>query len=67
RRESEFDFSVRSHAGAEGLMQVMPGTARDVARDTGVAYDPEKVRNDWRYNAQLGASYLAQMAERFDG
>ncbi|MFU1477515.1 transglycosylase SLT domain-containing protein [Roseovarius sp. C7] len=67
RRESEFDFSVRSHAGAEGLMQVMPGTARDVARDSGVGYDPEKVRNDWRYNARLGAAYLAQMAERFDG
>ncbi|QYX56169.1 lytic transglycosylase domain-containing protein [Roseovarius sp. SCSIO 43702] len=67
RRESEFDPFVRSGAGAEGLMQLMPGTGRDVARDTGVAYDRIKVRTDWAYNAKLGSAYLAQMAERFGG
>lgn len=67
RRESEFDPVVVSGAGAKGLMQVMPGTARDVARDLGLPYDPDRVLSDWEYNAQLGATYLAQMAERFGG
>lgn len=67
RRESEFDPTVVSGAGAEGLMQVMPGTARDVARDLGIAFERARVREDWQYNAQLGSTYLAQMADRFDG
>ena len=67
RRESEFDADVVSGAGAQGLMQVMPGTARDVARDLGLEHDPDRVLSDWTYNALLGSTYLAQMAERFDG
>ena len=67
RRESEFDPVVVSGAGAEGLMQVMPGTGRDVARDIGIEYERARVLGDWDYNARLGATYLAQMAERFDG
>jgi soluble lytic murein transglycosylase len=67
RRESEFDPNVVSGAGAQGLMQVMPGTARDVARDLGLEHDPARVLSDWRYNATLGSAYLAQMAEKFDG
>ncbi|MEM7732544.1 MAG: lytic transglycosylase domain-containing protein [Pseudomonadota bacterium] len=67
RRESEFDFGVRSGAGAEGLMQLMPGTASDVARDLGLAHSRAKVRSDWRYNATLGSEYLAQLVRRFDG
>jgi soluble lytic murein transglycosylase len=35
RRESEFDPGVISHAGAMGLMQVMPGTGRDTAAELG--------------------------------
>lgn len=67
RRESEFDTRVASGAGAQGLMQLMPGTARDVARDLGLAHDRARVLGDWRYNAQLGSAYLAYLAERFDG
>ncbi|MFK7939775.1 MAG: lytic transglycosylase domain-containing protein [Roseovarius sp.] len=67
RRESEFDFGVVSGAGAQGLMQVMPGTARDVARDLALEHDPTRVLSDWQYNTVLGSTYLAQMAERFDG
>ncbi len=67
RRESEFDFGVKSGAGAEGLMQLMPGTASDVARDLGLAHSRAKVLSDWRYNATLGSEYLAQLVRRFDG
>ena len=67
RRESEFDHRVASGAGALGLMQLLPGTARDVARDLGLPYDRSRVFADWRYNARLGSGYLAQMARRFGG
>ncbi|WP_306006153.1 lytic transglycosylase domain-containing protein [Aquicoccus porphyridii] len=67
RRESEFDPSVASGVGAQGLMQLMPATAKEVARDLGLDHDPAQVIADWRYNATLGSAYLAGLARRFDG
>ena len=69
RRESEFDPVVVSGAGARGLMQVMPSTARAVARDMGVLanHSADRLLNDWEYNAQLGATYLAGLARTFNG
>ncbi|KNG95060.1 tail length tape measure protein [Pseudaestuariivita atlantica] len=67
RRESEFDPVVVSGAGARGLMQLMPGTARDVSRDLGLPYGRDRLLSDPRYNATLGAAYLRGLAERFDG
>lgn len=67
RRESEFDPSVVSGAGARGLMQLMPATAAEVAGELGRDHDPSAVLNDWRYNAELGSAYLAKLAERYDG
>lgn len=67
RRESEFDPSVISGAGAQGLMQLMPATARQVANSLGVEHQPAKVISDWSYNAVLGSAYLGQLAERFQG
>ncbi len=69
RRESEFDPRVVSGAGARGLMQVMPATARDVARDIGVlaAHSTGRLTEDWRYNARLGSRYLADLAGTFNG
>lgn len=65
RRESEFNASVVSHAGARGLMQVMPGTAKMMAQKIGVAYDPDKLTTDWKYNARLGAAYLDELVSEF--
>ncbi len=65
RRESEFDIDVVSHAGALGLMQVMPGTAKMMATATGQPYAAGRLTSDWRYNASLGAAYLAQLTEEF--
>jgi len=67
RRESEFDPDVESHAGALGLMQLMPGTARDVAADLGLPYSKARLTADPAYNAGLGTEYLRQMALRYDG
>ncbi len=67
RRESEFDPRVVSGAGARGLMQVMPATARGVARRLEIGFDADALLNDPVYNARIGARYLAEMAARFDG
>ncbi len=65
RRESEFDAGVTSPAGARGLMQLMPATARSVAREIGEDYRPEALLTDWRYNARLGAAYLDRLTGEF--
>ncbi|WP_425039843.1 lytic transglycosylase domain-containing protein [Primorskyibacter sp. S187A] len=67
RRESEFDPGVVSHAGARGLMQLMPATARDVSADLGLSYSFDGLLTNPGYNARLGAEYLRQMALRYDG
>ncbi|MDV4144513.1 lytic transglycosylase domain-containing protein [Shimia sp. FJ5] len=67
RRESEFDPSVVSGAGARGLMQVMPGTARQVAAAIGQPYSHAWLTSNPEYNVTLGTSYLAGLAREFDG
>ncbi len=65
RRESEFNHAVASHAGALGLMQVMPDTARAMARRLGEPFDQPRLTRDAAYNARLGAAYLAGLRQRF--
>lgn len=67
RRESEFDPRVVSGAGARGLMQLMPGTAKLMARDLGVEHDLDRLLSDPVYNARLGSAYLADVGREFDG
>lgn len=67
RRESEFDPVVVSPVGARGLMQLMPGTAKEVAREIGEDYAQGRLRTDPEYNARLGAAYLAGLSKRYDG
>ncbi len=67
RQESEFNVGAVSKAGARGLLQLMPGTARDVARKTGVAFSKQRLTGDAAYNAKLGSAYLREQLERFGG
>ena len=67
RQESRFDRKARSHAGALGLMQLMPRTAREVARKMRLKGSNERLTADPAYNVALGSRYLADMIERFDG
>ncbi len=67
RRESEFDKKVISPAGARGLMQLMPGTAREMAARVGRSYSSSRLLTDKGYNALLGTAYLDKLDRRFDG
>ncbi len=67
RQESEMNAAARSPVGAMGLMQVMPATAKKVARGLGISFSEARLGADWQYNARIGTTYLAQMLERFDG
>jgi soluble lytic murein transglycosylase len=65
RRESEFDPVVMSGAGARGLMQLMPGTAREMAGALGEDYSQSRLTADPAYNARLGTAYLAVLEGEF--
>jgi soluble lytic murein transglycosylase len=67
RQESSFNAAAVSPSGALGLMQLMPGTARDVAGRLGVPFIQDKLTRDPGYNVQLGSQYLAEMLQRFGG
>lgn len=58
-----------THTGerAQGLMQIMPATAKQVAFMIGVEYDEEKLLTDPAYNRRLGEAYLTSMLARYDG
>jgi soluble lytic murein transglycosylase len=67
RQESRFVMNARSHVGASGLMQVMPETAKYVARKIGlVSFNPREV-NDIGTNIQLGTNYLNMVLKDLDG
>jgi soluble lytic murein transglycosylase len=61
RQESEFAGAAASGAGAKGLMQILPSTARDTAQRMGVPYDLARLTADTAYNTKLGAAYLGQL------
>ncbi len=67
RQESVFDARAKSHAGAVGLMQLMPATAKSLSRS--VLHS--RYRNEFLYdpgaNAALGAAYLRRLIDQFGG
>jgi len=67
RQESAFYINAKSHVGARGLMQVMPATAKHVAKDNRLPYDRKRLSSDATYNLIIGQVYLSSMVEKFDG
>ncbi|MAQ81851.1 MAG: lytic transglycosylase [Maritimibacter sp.] len=65
RRESEFNVAAVSPAGARGLMQLMPGTAKLVSGQLDMPYVLSRLTSDGVYNATLGSAYLATLIEEF--
>jgi len=67
RQESAFHPGAISHAGARGLLQLMPGTARKTARNIGKAYSKRRLTTDPAYNATLGSAHLGELLQKFNG
>ena len=67
RQESEFDLSANSHAGAKGLMQLMPYTAKLVSKQAKLPYSKSRLTTDPEYNINLGSHYIAGLILQYDG
>ncbi|MQA66437.1 MAG: transglycosylase SLT domain-containing protein [Alphaproteobacteria bacterium] len=67
RQESAFNPDAVSWAGARGLMQLMPATARKVAKGLGLPFSRERLLNDPAYNMAIGSTYFSQVLEEFSG
>jgi soluble lytic murein transglycosylase len=67
RQESTFDSRAVSRAGARGLMQLMPATARLMAREMKTSYRLVALTEDPAYNLSLGQGYLRKLLDRFSG
>ncbi len=67
RQESQFDRQAVSHAGARGMMQLMPATAREWAGKTGQPYDYMRLTTDPAYNMTIGTAYFAMLLDRYAG
>ena len=67
RQESEFDMRANSHAGAQGLMQLMPYTAKLVSKQAKLPYSKSRLIRDPEYNINLGSHYIAGLILQYDG
>ena len=67
RQESEFNPRAVSPAGARGLMQLMPRTARSEAKSLRLPYKRSKLTRDPVYNIRLGAAHLNRLLRAYDG
>lgn len=67
RQESNFDAASISPAGARGRIQLMPRTAKKVARKLRVRYSRQRLTSSPQYNIRLGRAYLSGLLSRFKG
>lgn len=67
RQESQFAQNAISHAGARGLMQLMPGTAREQAGKLGMSYMRANLLESPSYNIRLGDGYFTRMLDYYGG
>ncbi len=67
RQESEFNYTIRSHAGARGLLQVMPNTLKHVARKYKIKRQVAWLTQKPAYNAKIASAYIGDRHEEFGG
>lgn len=67
RQESQFDADAVSSAGALGLMQVMPATAKMTAKKNDIMHNTAWLTAKPQHNVQIGSLYIAEMLDRYDG
>lgn len=65
--ESSGDPLAVSPKGAQGLMQLMPDTAKEMAAELNIPYDEARLTTDPNYNVTLGTAYLNKMLGRYNG
>lgn len=66
RRESAYAVDARSGVGARGLMQLMPSTAKHVAKKQGWKWQGANKLNDPELNIRYGTAYLAELSAKLD-
>ena len=67
RQESAFDIKAKSRAGARGLMQLMPRTARITAKKNNYKYKRIYLTSRPAYNVKIGSFYFKEMLNKFNG
>ena len=67
RQESQFAQNAISHAGASGLMQLMPGTAKEEASKAGMQYMSASLIEDAGYNMRLGSNHIQRLVSYYGG
>ena len=67
RQESSFNIGAVSAAGARGLLQLMPATAKKAASVAGLPFSEPRLTQDAAYNATLGAEHLGELFDGFGG
>ena len=67
RQESGLDQSAVSPVGARGMLQLMPATAKRIAKDLQIPFSQQRLLTDPQYNLTLGRAYLEDMLDRFGG
>ena len=67
RQESSFDRSIVSHANAQGMMQIVPGTGREQAGKMGIAFDSGRLTSDPAFNVMIGTAYFQRLLDTWGG
>lgn len=67
RQESNFSTDAVSPAGARGLMQILPSTAKQIARRKKKPFSASMLNSNPDFNVEMGSTYFADMLKRFDG
>ena len=67
RQETEFDTSIVSGSGAQGILQVMKGTANHVCREYKIKCNQKKLLEDPSYNTMIASAYIGDRMAEFSG